>query len=276
MEFPEVGAQCNIKECQTLDFLPIECSYCHMIFCKDHAQTAKHNCTAVIDNVVVEKKDTVVFKCSFDGCHNSDPLEMKCVSCQNHYCLQHRHHGCLDKAPSLSKREKYRLPKEQFKKAKAETDLKVQEKLKAAKNRALANKIKLMKIKGSAKGAKSIPSTERMYFLVAPPLEGKDKSCAKPIFIDKNGNVGKAIDSFSKILKIDNKNNDPTAPQLRLFNTSGDILSEELSVLLQTMVSDGSIVDGDSLILEYVTKEEIENGVNIFDGERCIDKYNFV
>lgn len=154
--------------------------------------------------------------------------------------------------------------------------LQVQEKLKAAKNRALANKIKLMKIKGSAKGAKSIPTTERMYFLVAPPLEGKDKSCAKSIFVDKNCNIGKAIDSFSKILKIDNKNNDTTAPQLRLFNTSGEILSEELSVLLKDLVSDGSIIDGDSLILEYITKEELENGVNIFDGERCTDKYNFV
>lgn len=56
MEFPELGSQCSVKECQTLDFLPIECSYCHMIFCKDHSQTSNHNCTAVIDNVVVEKK----------------------------------------------------------------------------------------------------------------------------------------------------------------------------------------------------------------------------
>jgi predicted nucleic acid binding AN1-type Zn finger protein len=62
------------------------------------------------------------FKCSFKECKQSDVVEMNCVICKKHFCLEHRHHECLDAPASQSKREKMQAPKEQFRKAKAESD----------------------------------------------------------------------------------------------------------------------------------------------------------
>ena len=65
MEFPELGIHCSIKECKTLDFLPIECSHCHSVYCKEHAQPLKHKCVAFVDKVVVEKKVSYKNKYTF-------------------------------------------------------------------------------------------------------------------------------------------------------------------------------------------------------------------
>lgn len=67
----------------------------------------------------------------------------------------------------------------------------VQDRLKKAKNRALANKIKVMKIKGSAVGDNRVPVADRLFFAVAPPLSGKESVSAKSIFFSKEWTLGK-------------------------------------------------------------------------------------
>ncbi|KAK9501938.1 hypothetical protein O3M35_012568 [Rhynocoris fuscipes] len=281
MEFPQAGANCNVKECNLLDFLPVKCTHCNLIFCKDHAVTSSHDCKEFNDNLVSEKKMSVSYKCSSDGCKNSDTVEMNCVVCRNHFCLQHRHHGCFDAPPNLSKREKQRATKERFKQAKAETDkavwLNVQDMLRNAKNRALANKIKLMKIKGSAVGDNQIPIKDRIFFLVAPPLQQKEKSCARGFFVNRLWTIGKSIDTFSKRLKVINKNDEPDAPKLRLFSFDGNIITEDMTSTMQSLLDSGILVDGDSLILEYVNEEIIDNNSynDLFDEVKC-SKYVFI
>ncbi|CAH8511450.1 unnamed protein product [Heterobilharzia americana] len=44
MEFPNLGANCAVSTCRKLDFLPVQCSGCHSIFCKDHYSYNSHNC----------------------------------------------------------------------------------------------------------------------------------------------------------------------------------------------------------------------------------------
>lgn len=276
MEFPDLGKQCGVNNCNALDFLPIECNFCHITFCKEHAEVSKHECKCIVDNVISEKRASTSFKCNAENCKSSDPMEMNCVKCHKHYCLEHRHHGCLDVSHSLTKREKQRLPKEQFKKAKAETDAMVQEKLKKAKNRALANKIKLMKIKGSAVGLKTVPTANRIYFLVAPPVGPSAQSKARSLFVDKEWSYGKAIDFLAKKLNVNNTNNNITEPQLRLFSTEGELLSDDLSEILHNLLDNGVLVDGDSLILEYITPEDISHETNIFVGDRNLSKYTFI
>uniref|UniRef100_A0A5K3EG93 AN1-type domain-containing protein n=1 Tax=Mesocestoides corti TaxID=53468 RepID=A0A5K3EG93_MESCO len=44
MEFPDLGAQCAVKSCRMLDFLPVRCSGCQLVFCKDHYCFDCHSC----------------------------------------------------------------------------------------------------------------------------------------------------------------------------------------------------------------------------------------
>eukprot|EP00126_Sphaerothecum_destruens_P004088 Sdes_comp17986_c0_seq1m7249 len=44
MEFPHVGSNCRFKDCNSLDFLPHECSLCHQIFCDLHFKFENHSC----------------------------------------------------------------------------------------------------------------------------------------------------------------------------------------------------------------------------------------
>lgn len=54
---------------------------------------------------------------------------MLCPKCSIHYCLVHRHHGCLDELPSKEAkkavREAAKKSKEQFEIVKKEVDKKV-------------------------------------------------------------------------------------------------------------------------------------------------------
>ncbi|CAB0011171.1 unnamed protein product, partial [Nesidiocoris tenuis] len=52
MEFPEAGENCSAPECKTLDFLPVSCSHCGLIFCKTHFSPLAHQCKKAPDNVV--------------------------------------------------------------------------------------------------------------------------------------------------------------------------------------------------------------------------------
>lgn len=44
MEFPDLGKNCALKECNQLDFLPIKCDACSLLFCCNHYQYEFHKC----------------------------------------------------------------------------------------------------------------------------------------------------------------------------------------------------------------------------------------
>lgn len=133
-----------------------------------------------------------------------------------------------------------------------------------------------MKVKSSAVGLNTVPTNNRLYFLVAPPLGSSGQSKARALFGDKTWTVGKTIDFLSKKLHAENTNNIPDGPQLRLFSSGGDIISDDLAVILQDLLEDGTLVDGDSLILEFITPDQLSQGSNIFVEERCLGKYSFI
>ncbi|CAH8502135.1 unnamed protein product [Schistosoma turkestanicum] len=72
MEFPHLGANCSVPTCRMLgtyeflsytplDFLPVRCSGCHGVFCKDHYLYDSHNCKSP------ELKDKQVPVCPLCG-----------------------------------------------------------------------------------------------------------------------------------------------------------------------------------------------------------------
>jgi len=134
MELPHLGNHCSKPDCNKLDFLPIKCDACQLLFCEQHYQYTTHDCRNAYqkDNQVpicplcsipipVQKgmhPDYVVGnhidsdcqsdpaksrrkvftnKCSFKRCKTKEVIPVICNECSLNYCLKHRHvadHNC--------------------------------------------------------------------------------------------------------------------------------------------------------------------------------------
>ncbi|XP_031632295.1 AN1-type zinc finger protein 2A [Contarinia nasturtii] len=134
MEFPHLGRHCSEKSCNKLDFLPMSCDACLLIFCSDHFSYQKHKCTSahkkdvqvpvcplcslpvptprgILPDISISqhidqycKSDkTKIFnnKCSFRGCKKKELIPVQCGQCKLNFCLRHRHttdHECNPKS----------------------------------------------------------------------------------------------------------------------------------------------------------------------------------
>ncbi|KAL5110948.1 AN1-type zinc finger protein 2B [Taenia crassiceps] len=128
MEFPDLGEQCAVKSCRMLDFLPVRCSGCHKVFCKDHYIFESHSCPVgnglerqvpvcplcgvpvpigpneCADFKVGHHIDTAcksqpalalkgkIFKnaCSVPRCKKKELVPLCCERCHLNYCISHR------------------------------------------------------------------------------------------------------------------------------------------------------------------------------------------
>jgi len=83
------------------------------------------------------------FLCSKESCKDASSVEMPCIKCKKHFCVTHRHHGCLElnETEKTQKLKKWQIPKKQFAEAKAIVDQQIADSLKKSKNVALANKV---------------------------------------------------------------------------------------------------------------------------------------
>lgn len=125
----------------------------------------------------------------------------------------------------------------------------------------MAQQIRLMKLKGKALGDNKIPTTDRVYFSIHPPLKDNRAIPAVPLFTSKTWTVGRTIDLFAVRLKIENRNDKSNAPKLRLFKLEDGVhLSNQMDQVIGRMVTDGLVFNGDSLVLHYVdaTKTPVE------------------
>lgn len=266
MEFPEVGKRCAVEDCEQLDFLPIPCDHCQLLFCKEHYHTASHKCRNLVKNVVTTTSSGRYYVCSEESCKDASPIEMPCIKCRKHFCLTHRYHGCLEISndEKARKLKKWQIPKQQFAEAKAAADQEVSDNLKRSKNTAMANKVRLMRVKGSASGPKKVPMNERCYFLVYPPLAVTNKFIkpSKAVYISSNWTVGKIIDSIADTLKIINNNNNPNECKLRLFHfVTGAVICNDMGTPVKQLFDDNELVDGQSVILEYSDNTSVDSSL---------------
>jgi hypothetical protein len=112
-----------------------------------------------------------------------------------------------------------------------------------------------MRLKGKAAGSKGIPTADRVYFLIYPPLTVPKKS--KAVFVAKQWSVGRVIDAAADLCDIPNRNNEPSAKKLRLFHLhDGQMLCTEMERKLEQLLNEGIVVDGESLVLEYITETD--------------------
>ena len=112
----------------------------------------------------------------------------------------------------------------------------------------MAAKVQLMKLKMKAQGQKSIPTEDRIYFGIK-----SQKKEMKPVFVSKKWSLGKVVDSSANLIGLENKNNVANAAKLKLFkNIDGTLVSEELDVLIEDLIAQDVIFNGDLLIFEYI------------------------
>lgn len=105
-----------------------------------------------------------------------------------------------------------------------------------------------MRLKGKAVGLKSIPNTERLYFNIVLPTKSE-----KAVYISKTWSLGRAIDFIADECHLQNNNNKSGELKLRLFKTDKHILSQVMSDSIKDLLDKEFIIDGESLIIEYVS-----------------------
>lgn len=268
MELPKIGERCFVATCSQLDFLPISCNYCSQTFCKDHSLPMNHECSSVPDNSISDDQAVATiesYPCSSDACDVRDVIELLCTHCKKHFCVSHRHHGCMDprREAQRARRERFEAPKRQFNQAKEAVNKMLDEKIE--KNRALsgtkkdtANKIQLMRIKQKATGRKNVPISSRTYFLAHWIANGSTEPQSKAVFVNKEWPLGRVVDEIGDQCKIITDPN-PSSPKLRLFHMNGEILCEDMSVQLQKLLEADTVIDGASLIIDFQSPANVES-----------------
>jgi len=130
MEFPNLGAHCEVPSCKQLDFLPFQCNACNGSFCLEHRSYRDHACASTSSKIIscplchtkltigttmeshlekecnfVHSKSSVSentknnrtktsqsheFPCEMKGCHGFELVEIRCPKCRRRFCLKHR------------------------------------------------------------------------------------------------------------------------------------------------------------------------------------------
>ncbi|XP_065051105.1 AN1-type zinc finger protein 2B-like [Rhopilema esculentum] len=132
-----VGRHCSRKDCNRLDYLPIKCDHCNLLFCAQHHDAKEHHCqsfvnldrvipacplcgqlVALVSNVskndqvekhirsgckalIAEKRRKNV--CSQMNCKRHSLIPFNCHICQKTFCVRHRHsgdHTCIPLPPT--------------------------------------------------------------------------------------------------------------------------------------------------------------------------------
>ncbi|CAG2065778.1 unnamed protein product, partial [Timema podura] len=111
----------------------------------------------------------------------------------------HRYHTCKDNSKGRRKEDRMKVleARRQFAVAKEEADKQVEATLSKARQKSgsvskTALKVQLMRIKGKAVGPKTIPASERVYFMAHPPASLKRPG--KAVFVAKQWHLGRVLD----------------------------------------------------------------------------------
>ncbi len=89
-----IGEHCSVSDCNRLDFLPIVCPKCSLIFCKDHFGLTAHNCSVlnrpIKNNTVASTSKVNAFTCRHENCLSKEIIEFICEFCHLNFCKAHR------------------------------------------------------------------------------------------------------------------------------------------------------------------------------------------
>lgn len=278
MELPHVGQNCMI--CNRNDYLPFKCSHCDKIVCIDHKTNHGTDCSlqaTTFDGAPQDghKVESIKQKCDF--CKKITlKLELtECQLCESFNCLYHRHqfqHSC-PKLVELSLQRKIDEDRKQERQKEAlnklnkivrptipSTEGNPIPKPTDPKKRALANRVRVMKLRQSAKGPPNILDQDKIFFEVKfvhkPEVEisnsQKDGQISR-IFTTVKHTIGRMVDWSAEELGLVNKNHIAGAHQLAFEKIleSGEILIIDSQSTFQSYLDDKKLENGDELIISY-------------------------
>uniref|UniRef100_A0A3P8ZK18 AN1-type domain-containing protein n=1 Tax=Esox lucius TaxID=8010 RepID=A0A3P8ZK18_ESOLU len=246
----DIGKHCNIKSCNQTDM-----SF-YVLYSLEHRSRDSHACPVVdVEKEVHVSGGSTSYPCTFEDCKGKELLPVICPHCKKHFCLAHRHqddHKCekLETTkPRMAATQELVQKIVESKKA-----LPPSKGRKGAKNAATAAKVALMKLKLHAAGDKGLPQTERTYFNVLLPKEGKDASL--PMFFCTKWSVGKVVDYAASLASLKNNNNILTAKKLRLCHPqTGEALRMDDTLLSLLAHPESPLYNGGNVILEYLDND---------------------
>ena len=181
------GKHC--QNCGNLDFLPLLCYYCRLIFCKDCHWFEKHKCSKYTEQQ--QKSDNnqkftefEKFACCYKNCKIQSKVQIICPACGYQFCLKHRNvidHECKKKEEIKAENRNINLQQdkiisEAIAKTKSKTNNAITNstptKRKKLKNTAMARKVAIMKLRNTAIGDNSIPENDRFHIklIISPEI----------------------------------------------------------------------------------------------------------
>eukprot|EP00050_Salpingoeca_kvevrii_P019981 m.92781 g.92781 ORF g.92781 m.92781 type:complete len:249 (+) comp8662_c0_seq1:33-779(+) len=203
----DVGEHCGAPGCGRLDFLPISCPGCGVLFCKDHARCEAHGCPTPLETATlpadVDSVSAEGTSCTVPSCSARGHVVAVCLGCANAFCLQHRHaadHDCPVWLAEQARVQAAAARQQANEEAHAQAIARVQEETakRAAKKKGTAAKVALMKLKGSATGDRSVPAAKRVYLSIWAP----GKTSPAPLFFSEDWTLGKLVDKAVIALAI--------------------------------------------------------------------------
>ena len=202
-DLANLGQNCSFKACSRLDFLPIKCDLCALVFCKEHSSLSSHLCEKY--NQLSQKKQSEkkplepvqFYQCSFESCANQKEIvSICCEFCKLNFCLKHRlvvDHNCTARS-ELLKPDSNNIDKNKTAKP-AEFKFEMKQNV-SDKNVQLAAKLLIMKLRQTAIGPPGLTEQFKYYCYVEC---NKEK---KPFYFSTKWPIGKCIEFVFEKLRI--------------------------------------------------------------------------
>ena len=214
-----IGAHCSYKECNQIDFLPIRCLNCNMLFCKLHSVADQHQCVNFSNTSVKEifAVDSIItgYDCFVDKCFIRELTIIVCDRCEQQTCLKHRlpeDHCCKGFAKQAHLKQLNSLKETQgTEHPKSDLSLRILSNL-AKKSSKTSTKVLQMKMKMKSVGNDSVPFSNRIYVNVSYQTQ------CKPMYFNKEHLMGMVLDQSAAQFNLKNENQLAFSKKLKIFS----------------------------------------------------------
>ncbi|XP_034247488.1 AN1-type zinc finger protein 1-like [Thrips palmi] len=265
MDFQEIPVKCFVPLCnQRVLSNRSVCQYCMEQYCGQHFPPFSHNCSSgahifLVESQTIEHSALLhiqSYACSSEGCPEYGPMKLECCNCGKHFCQSHHRHGCLDplRKELMAKRAQRETLRRHHEAIKESINNVVEAAIEKHLTRpgpklALASQLKLMRMKQQAVGHQNIPMSNRAYFLVhwkSDDARGLDR---KAIYVSKEWAVEQVTKMVGEQCNIFTMPWYTSCNDLRLFYMDGQLITENLTLLLKNLITEKNLVDGENILI---------------------------
>ncbi|GAA6034916.1 hypothetical protein JCM8097_009364 [Rhodosporidiobolus ruineniae] len=231
----DTGTHCALPSCGAADFLPLQCPYCSLRFCRAHSPPSSHACTVDPALTTLSLADAKRTASTPSGPELKELLPDP---------KRHKREEVALSPEETAKRERQQAALEKLRASLAKQKIATAGGAGPAK-KPLSPALELMQLRKRAKPADpkhvkregDVAVLDRVYLTVRY-MDGEtgEEKGKQEVWVAKTISAGKALDLFADLFKLNNQNNTTTDPLklLSLASPSTDpptriILAEPLS-----------------------------------------------